>query len=97
MITREKTSAQELAEKWVNQQLESGKTAEDLHKTMFVYGDSVMEAQMDEQGTLQMKNKNEANIVIFRTPEPQPGPMCRCCGMDYDNEKEALQCCAYID
>ncbi|WP_147802690.1 hypothetical protein [Alkalicoccus halolimnae] len=97
MLTKQMTSAEELVKKWIEQQKEDGKTEAQLRKTMFVYGDRVMEIEADEEEKLQISEKNDQDIVIFRTPEPQPGPFCRCCSMEYDNEKEALQCCAYID
>lgn len=97
MLTKQRTSAKELVQKWVEQQTGEGKTAEELQQTMFVYGDEVMEIEMDESRQLQIKEKQESDIVIFRKAEPEPGHICRCCSMEHDTHKDSLQCCAYLD
>lgn len=97
MITKQRTSAKELVQKWVEQQKEHGKTEHELRKTMFVYGDEVMQIELNEQEELQIHEKNKDDIVIFRKTEPEPGYICRCCSMEYDTLKDSLQCCAYLD
>ncbi|WP_139148975.1 hypothetical protein [Alkalicoccus daliensis] len=95
MLTKQRTTAKELVQKWVEQQKNSGRTEQELRQTMFVYGDEVMEIDINEHQELHVKEKED--IIVFRKPEPEPGHICRCCTMEYDTEKDALQCCAYID
>ncbi|PRO65707.1 hypothetical protein [Alkalicoccus urumqiensis] len=95
MMTREMTSAEELVRKWMMNQQEIGRTTEDMKHTRFVYGSRIME--IGEDGTI--RERSEGDVIIFRSPEqPQPpAHLCRCCSMEYDTEKDALQCCAYLD
>ncbi|MFC4736455.1 hypothetical protein ACFO4L_07635 [Bacillus daqingensis] len=97
MLTKQRSTAKELAAKWVAQQQENGRTAGELHQTMFVYGDDVMQVDMNENKELHITDRTPQKVVVFRKPEPEPGHICRCCSMEYDHEKDALHCCAYID
>lgn len=88
-----------LAQRWMDEQRKQGRSEEEMMRTMFVYEDAVMEIITDEHGEMQIEAQKPEQLVIFRSPEERkdPGHICRCCTMEHDNEKEAMQCCAFID
>ncbi|MBB5173380.1 hypothetical protein [Texcoconibacillus texcoconensis] len=91
--------AEELAEQWVQEQLHQGKGKDELDATMFIYDDTVLEVTCDRGDQLNVSAKEANNVIVLRTPaeEKELGPICRACGMTYEDEKSAIQCCADID
>ncbi|KIL49382.1 hypothetical protein [Jeotgalibacillus soli] len=92
------TTGKELIEKWIVQNVISGKTSQELSGTLFVYGDEAMTLTSTETGSLEIITEEVSNVVVFRKKnESDATNMCRACGVDHSTFKEALECCADID
>ncbi|WP_142303536.1 hypothetical protein [Evansella halocellulosilytica] len=98
MNTKQMTTAEQLIDRWVKQKFRAGKTEEDLNETVFIYGDQLLHLATDEWGSMNVESKGVNDVVIFRLPEePTVENICRACGMEYDDEKAAMECCAYLE
>lgn len=96
MIVKEKIGI-ELVEKWVHQNRIHGKTNEQMAGTTFVFGDEVISLNLNESGILKIEYK-QGPVIIFRQADHVNQPnVCRACGMEHLNYKDAIQCCTNIE
>ncbi|UCZ53155.1 hypothetical protein LGQ02_20655 [Bacillus shivajii] len=98
MELKQMRSAEKMIDRWVEQQLHFGKSVEDFNETMFVFGNQIFQLSTDGYGGFQTNKKEANNVVVFRLPEEKElGYVCRSCGLDHDDEKAVLECCAFLD
>lgn len=83
----------DLVNNWIHLNREHGKTDTEMAGTTFIFGNEVITLYQSVFGGLKMESKS-GPVVVFRQLIEEIYPnVCRACGMEHDNHKDAVVCC----